>query len=79
MFIIIVVDPLRLCHESMTLGGKCSSSSGFSPSSCFGAFNSKYGASAVTQNCSCKDNNNNTHVCTCCINCVYSSTKNYCS
>jgi hypothetical protein len=67
-------DVIKFCRQSMTLSGKCQNSP-----TCFEVFNAKYGASAITHNCTCQDGNSNKHICSCCINCVYTDGKNRCS
>jgi hypothetical protein len=66
-------DVIKFCRQSTILSGKCQNSP-----TCFEVFNAKYGASAITHNCTCKDANSDNHICSCCINCVYTDGKTPC-
>ncbi|GMI97312.1 SCR-like 11 [Hibiscus trionum] len=57
---------IKFCPTTMQLSGPCGPNPLFE---CFEAINAKYGASAMTQRCSCKDLPANQHMCQCYIVC----------
>lgn len=80
-------DLIHFCHQNMTLSGQCHESppsklhmdqGNFPLVTCFDVFNAKYGASAMTQRCTCQNLPQNKHTCSCCINCIYTDGKSRC-
>ncbi|KEH25187.1 SCR-like protein [Medicago truncatula] len=87
-------DFIHLCQQSMTLSGQCHESSPseydiewtmlhmdqstFALVTCFDVFNTKYGASAMAQRCTCQNLSQDKHICSCCINCEHTDGKSRC-
>ncbi|KAK8480882.1 hypothetical protein V6N11_061839 [Hibiscus sabdariffa] len=57
---------IKFCPTTLDLVGQCGPNFKFD---CFTAIDAKFGASAMTQRCSCKDLSANQHQCQCFIVC----------